>query len=248
MTTWTPGWVSGAVASWVPSAPPPVQLVPTVTLSGAGTPTPATPWSGKTPAGKVPTFSSSDYAQAMANLLPPGRAWPRTPGTNLMALMGALAPTYQRSGAVASQLVNDIFPATTVALLPDWENTLALPDTCTPLNPSTAQRRAAVLAKFIGVGGQSAPYFISIAAALGVVITITNFAPFRAGHSAVGTPLYGLAWAQTWAINAPLNTVTSFAVGISAAGDPLATWGNAEMQCRLSAIKPAHTVLLFQYS
>jgi uncharacterized protein YmfQ (DUF2313 family) len=211
-------------------------------------PTPATPWTGKTPAGKVPVFGAPDYAQAMANLLPRGGAWPRDPASNLAKLMGALAPTYQRSGAVAAQLVNDVFPATTTALIPEWEATLGLPDPCTAANPSTEQRRASILAKFIGVGGQSGPYFISIAAALGIVVTTTNYGPFRVGHSAVGTPLYGPAWAHTWAINAPLNTVASFAVGLSAVGDPLATWGNTELECRLNSIKPAHTILLFQYS
>lgn len=195
-----------------------------------------------------PVYSASDYAQAMARLLPRGRAWPQFESSTLISLLGALAPTYERSGVAAAQLIDDIFPRTTAAMIPEWEETLGLPDSCTPLNPSTEQRRAAILAKFIGAGGQSAPYFISVAAALGYTVTVTNHAPFRVGHDAVGEPLNGAAWAHTWTINAPLNSIAYFAVGRSAVGDPLASWGNAELQCRLSQIAPAHTVLLFAYS
>jgi uncharacterized protein YmfQ (DUF2313 family) len=195
----------------------------------------------------VPIFSADDYAAAMANLLPRGRAWPRDPDTNLMRLMGALAPTYQRNGATAAALVADIFPRTTTALIPEWEETLGLPDPCSPLNPTTEQRRAAILAKFIASGGQSAPYFISVAAALGYTITVTNYSPFRVGIDAVGSPLNGKDWAQTWAIGAGQTTVSYFAVGQSTVGDPLASWGNAILECRLKQIKPAHTILLFQY-
>lgn len=195
----------------------------------------------------APIFTASDYAQAMANLLPRGRAWSRDPDTNLMALMGALAPTYQRNGAAAAQLIVDIFPRTTTALIPEWEETLGLPDSCSPLNPTTEQRRAAVLAKFIASGGQSAPYFIGVAAALGYTITVTNYAPFRAGHNAAGDPANGTDWAQTWAVSAGATTVSYFAAGRSAAGDPLATWGNSILECRLRQIKPAQTILLFQY-
>lgn len=196
----------------------------------------------------VPIFSASDYASAMASLLPRGRAWPRDPDTNLMRLIGALAPTYQRNGATAAQLVADIFPRTTTALIPEWEETLGLPDPCTPLNPTTEQRRAAILAKFIGSGGQSAPYFISVAAALGYTVTVTNYSPFRVGTNAVGDHLNGADWAQTWAINSALTTVSYFAVGQSTVGDPLASWGNATLECRMNQIKPAHTVLQFHYS
>lgn len=36
-------------------------------------------------------------------------------------------------------------------------------------------------------------------------------------------------------------------VGKSAVGEPLRSWGNSEMQCRLGELAPAHTVLQFAY-
>lgn len=178
----------------------------------------------------VPAYTSADYAQAMANLLPRGPVWSRAPGSNMMALMGALAPTYVRSGAAAAQLIYDIFPATTDALLIEWEETLGLPDPCTPLDPSTAQRKAAVLAKFIGSGGQSADYFIAVAAALGYPITITE-----------------LSTAYHWQINAPTVNVSFFELGFGVCGDFFWTTGNDELECRIRQIMPAHTVLTFNF-
>lgn len=179
----------------------------------------------------VPTYSTDDYAQALANLLPRGPIWRRDPGSNMMALMGALAPTYERSGAAAAQLVFDIFPATTTDLLVEWEETLGLPDPCTPLGSTVQQRRAAVLAKFIGSGGQSIPYFISVAAALGYPITITELA----------TPYH-------WQINAPSVTVSYFELGFGVCGDYFWTVDNTELECRIRQIMPAHTVLTFNYN
>ena len=196
----------------------------------------------------APIYSASDYARAMSNLLPRGYAWPREPDTALMALMRALAPTYERNNAAAAALIVDIFPATTSTLLPEWEATLGLPDACTPPNPSTEQRVRAVVVKFIGGGGQSAAYFISVAAALGIEVTVTNFGVARADYSVAGDPDNSEAWAHTWAINAPLTTVQYALAGLASAGDPLATWGNAELECRLNAIKPAQGILLFFYS
>lgn len=197
---------------------------------------------------QAPTYSASDYAQAMTNLLPRGPAWSRDPGSNLAALMGALAPTYERSGAAAAQLIADIFPGTTTALIPEWEETLGLPDPCTPANPSLEQRRASVLAKFIGSGGQSIPYFISVAAALGFTITVTEFRPFTLGWSHLGTALAGPGWESVWQINAPTITASRFTLGHSDLGDPLWSIGNAELECRIRVIAPAHTILIFKYS
>ncbi len=196
----------------------------------------------------APIYSTSDYATAMGNLLPRGPVWSREPGSNMAALMGALAPTYQRSGSVAAALIADIFPSTTSNLMPEWEETLGLPDPCSPANPSTEQRRAAILAKFIGAGGQSTSYYIAVAAALGYTITITQYKPFRLGWNNIGDPLMGPGWESVWDVNAPTITASRFTLGRSALGDPFWTIGNTELECRIRAIAPAHTLVRFKYS
>lgn len=193
----------------------------------------------------TPIIPSADYSQELLDLMPRGAVWPRDPDSLLAALSKALGPTFNRIRDDASALLADIFPATTNALLTDWENSLGLPDPCTPLNPTTEQRRSAVLAKFISTGGQSIPYFTAVAAALGFPITVTEYGPFRVGFNRVGDPLGAPGVTYHWRITSPLLNPIFFRAGQSTAGDPLETIGNTEMPCRLMALKPAHTYLDF---
>lgn len=193
----------------------------------------------------IPPIPSADYSQEIMDLMPRGAVWPRDPDSMLVALSKALGPTFSRIRDDAGALVNDLFPATTNAMLTDWENSLGLPDECTPLNPTTEQRRAAVLAKFISTGGQSIPYFTAVAAALGFPITVTEYGPFRVGLNRVGDPLGAPGVTYHWQISSPSLNPIFFRAGLSTAGDPLETIGNTEMPCRLAKIKPAHTVLTF---
>ena len=193
-----------------------------------------------------PIFDDADYGQAMSRLLPPGRVWRTDTGATLIAALNALAPTYVRSAAAAAQVLIDASPATTQNLLVEWEESLGLPDPCTPLNPSLQQRAAAVRAKFGARGGLNIAYFVSLAAALGFTITITEFQPFRAGMPC-GSPDYGPAWAFVWQVNAPQVNTFRFAAGQSAAGDPLTSYDSQELICRITANKPAESTVIFVF-
>ena len=192
-------------------------------------------------------FGDQDYQQAMLRLLPKGRAWRSDAGSNLAAVLLALAPTYTRSTAAAAALLVDAFPETTLNLLPEWEASLGLPDPCLGPNPTLQQRQDGVRAKFAQRGGQSVAFFTAQAAAIGYPITVTQFAPFTVGQ-VVGLPLYGVAWAFAWQVNAPTFSVHYFEVGHDNVGEPLASWGNTTLQCELGRLAPAHTTLLFSYS
>jgi uncharacterized protein YmfQ (DUF2313 family) len=153
----------------------------------------------------------------------------------------------ERLNTRVNQLLTDAFPRLTHELLPEWEDSLGLPDPCIGEVSTTQERRAQVLAKLTGTGGQSKAYFIGYAADLGYTITIEEYSPFRMGQHGMGQPLGGHDWAHTWAVVAPATTVTPFTVGLSATGEPLQAWGNASLQCLLEEIAPAHTELLFVY-
>jgi len=62
----------------------------------------------------------------------------------------------------------------------------------------------------------------------------------RAASKAVEYPF-------AWRVNAPAVTITYAVAGRAAAGDPLASWGNKSLECRLSQMKPAESILLFGY-
>jgi uncharacterized protein YmfQ (DUF2313 family) len=106
---------------------------------------------------------------------------------------------------------------------------------------------AALVARIASRGGQSIAYYVSVAAALGYAITIAEFRQFRVSRSRVGDSLLGGPWLHTWRVNAPSVTMQSFRVGKSAVGEPLRSWGNSELECRLAQFAPAHTVLQFSY-
>lgn len=191
-------------------------------------------------------LTAADFAGALTRLLPRGPVWPREPDSTVAETMEALAPSFARSNARANFLVEDAFPANTTELLPEWEASLGLPDPCLGEAPTLAARRAEIVARLTGRGGQSRAYMIAYAARLGFTITITEFKAFCAGDP-VGSPDNGDAWGFVWQNNAPLNSYTFFLAGSSVAGEPLAEWGNTVLECEMRRIAPEHTILLFAY-
>lgn len=194
------------------------------------------------------SYSAADFTKALQNLIPRGAVWPRDAGSLLARVLGALAPTWARHTQRDNYLLQDAFPATAVEMLREWESALGLPDPCAGTSPTLQGRQAQVVARLTGVGGQSAPYYIAYAAKIGYAITITEYTPFRMGCMAMGHALGSADWAHTWAVNAPINTVVSFRMGLSGMGEALETWGNVVLQCQFSEVKPAHTLLNFIYS
>ncbi|MFX1675216.1 DUF2313 domain-containing protein [Paraburkholderia sp. A2WS-5] len=196
----------------------------------------------------APNLKAADFLKALQGLMPRGRVWPRDPDAVQTQVLSGLAPSYERSTARANYLLVDAFPATTYELLPEWESTLGLPDPCAGVAPTIAQRQAQVLARFVGVGGPTIQSLTQFASNLGYTVTITQFVEARAGQMRAGAPCCGTAWSYAWQVNAPLNTVTIATAGAMAAGDPLASWGNAVLECEMKAVMPAHTIPIFSYS
>lgn len=195
----------------------------------------------------VPNYQASDFVGAIHALMPRGIAWPKDPSSIMGQVIAGLAPTWVRHTQANNNLLVDAFPATAVQLLPEWESALGLPDPCAGESPTLAGRQQQVVARFTNSGGQSIPYFIAFAKTLGYSVTATEFTQFRVGQQAMGSPVANQDWGFTWQINSPLNTVSYFRTGQSNVGQPLASWGNAVLQCELTAIKPAHTYLNFAY-
>lgn len=187
----------------------------------------------------------SSLAAQLRLLLPP-EAYDGTAPV-LSALLTAEANALGDSLGSGDRMYDSIWPETGSAL-DEWERVLGLPDTCVK-NESLAvrQRIAAVMAKLNGLGGQSKAFFIQLAASLGYSITITEFKPARAGIAVAGDAVNGAGWTSTWMINAEQVNVFVAKAGSAAAGEALAVWGNKLLECRMSAMQPAHTTLIFSY-
>lgn len=165
----------------------------------------------------------------------------------LSAVIEAEAAALVLAEQATDQVYATIFPDTGAGLV-DWERVLALPDPCLAgTQQSTQQRVQAVVSKLRAQGGQSKAFFIALAKSLGYDITITTFRPARAGEARADDPVYGGDWDYTWRVNAPEETVTYASAGVTSADDPVAYWGNKQLECRLSQVKPAESILLFGY-
>ncbi len=194
-------------------------------------------------------LTDADYLQQLQALLPPGPAWPVDPDATTTRLLASLAQELARVDGRALQLLEEADPRTVGELFADWERVAGLPDACAEAfggTQSIAQRRAALIGQLTTLGGQSAAYYIGLAAALGYAITITEFKPHDVLDD-VNAAITGQAWAFAWQVNSAINTVTDFTVEGSA-DEALASWGNSLLECVIKRVAPAHTAVLFSYT
>lgn len=196
----------------------------------------------------APDYTAQDFTQSLLGLMPRGLVWnPDIQGVQAETL-ALCAPTIQRVWNRATNLLVDAFPSTTYELLAEWENTLGLPDSCTGQLPTIQQRVQAVVAKLLAGGGQSVAYFISIAATLGLTISIQQYAPSRVGVMKMGDPLMGEAWAFHWQVTVfGQQTTYYFRMGQSVMGEALQTWATTPIECMFRKLMPAHTTVSFEY-
>lgn len=193
-------------------------------------------------------YSVNEYTAAIQSLMPGGLVWPKISGGVQTSTLRALARSYQRSDEDARDLLDAAFPSTATAMLPEWEATLGLPDLCAIGEiDSMIQRQRAVVSKLFGIGGQSVDYFIRVAAALGYTISITQYRQACTGMAVCGDAINGEEWPFTWLITSPETTINYAQCSLTYCGDPLRTWGNKQLECRLAVLNPSHTILKFGY-
>jgi uncharacterized protein YmfQ (DUF2313 family) len=191
--------------------------------------------------------TAAEYKQQFKALLPPGRLWDslRREGSVADDFWAAQAEEFARVDQRADDLLAEANPRTAFEMLPDWENRAGLPDVCAGSLATLQQRRNAVVQKLISVGGQSRPYFIALAAALGYEITIDEFEPFTC-ESDCDQPIYDEDWRFAWRVNAPEETIIEFTCE-SPCEEPLRVWGNELLECTIREICHSHRNVLFGY-
>ncbi len=196
-------------------------------------------------------MTSADYLSQLQALLPPGSGLSKHPASNLTALLAAFADVLAEVDAAFNALYDEADPTTTTQLLTDWERIAALPDPAAGSDyQSVAERRAWLMSRLTGVGGQSAAYFIDLAAQLGTTISITEFSPWGCGFGQCGRdPISGDGTvAMLWRVNMPVPPTYFFQAGLSQCGDPLGYCKTGVIEALFQRWKPAHTTLIFNYS
>ncbi|SBW12027.1 conserved hypothetical protein [uncultured Alphaproteobacteria bacterium] len=187
----------------------------------------------------------AEYLAQAQRLLPAGSVWPRHPEAVLTQMLTGVAQFLARVDADATAFVDEMDPRTTTAWITDWERITALPDLCSGEAGTLSERRDQVVARLIASGGQSIPYFVSVAAALGYAITVEEHVTLTCVDPCDGC-LNPWPWPRTWTVHAPAETIREMPCD-GASDEPLRIWGNHPLECTLSRWKPAHTNVLFAY-
>jgi uncharacterized protein YmfQ (DUF2313 family) len=175
------------------------------------------------------------YARQLKQLLPRGALWWFDPGSWLSTLLIAIGDELARVDGRGEALVEEWDPRTALETLPDWERVLGLPEGAAALSSVTAERQAAAARKLAARGGQTAAYFVELAARLGFVVTVVETV------------------AHTWRMDVDLSGSTAtvvfseFRAGTARAGDRVANRSVAELEYVINRAKPAHTAVLFAY-
>lgn len=195
-------------------------------------------------------MTAADYLAQLQALLPSGDAWPRAADATLTKLLSAFADELAAADMRATDVLNESDPRTASELLIDWEMAAGLPDPCVAASgaiQTVEQRRAALVAKLTSLGGQSAEYFIGLAAALGYPgATIDEYRPFNCNGNCNGA-LSSEADRFCWQINLP-SAGGTFPMNCGSPCDsPLSAWGDEPVECRLQRLKPAHTDVIIAY-
>ncbi len=205
------------------------------------------PAAAVSPAQAAPALDEDAFLGLLQNLLPRGRAWPREADAILTQLLRGLGKRQEAIHSRQLDLLFDAFPSQAAELLPEWEETLGLPDPCAGTDVTFAARQAHVAAHTANRGGQSVPYLVAYAADLGYQITITEFTPSRFGMR-FGGCFRDSDWANALQINAPPETVHYFHFGADRFGDYFGQWGNAVLECEIRRVAPGQAVLIFSYA
>jgi uncharacterized protein YmfQ (DUF2313 family) len=205
--------------------------------------------------------SGEHYATQFISLLPQGQAWPRAPDSILVRVCNGLSQYWETVDSRAGDLLErESDPRQTVELLSDWETAFGLPDPCFQEPLTIADRQRVLVQRMTLLGAQSRAWFVDVAAQLGYHIRIGEYAPWMVGVSQCGTtlddngdPRWEIAEAEIrfyWKIHVDQASLSWFRAASGECGvDPHLIIGLAtDLECILNRWKPAHTLIIYDYS
>jgi uncharacterized protein YmfQ (DUF2313 family) len=205
--------------------------------------------------------SGDDYATQFIGLLPQGQAWPRAPDSILAQACNGLSQYWGVvDGRAGDLLERESDPRQTVELLPDWETAFGLPDPCFQEPLTIADRQSVLVQRMTLLGAQSRAWFIEVAEWLGYHIRIGEYAPWMVGISRCGETadeLEHFRWEIAapeirfyWKVHVDRARLSWFRASSGVCGvDPHLIIGLAtDLECVLNRWKPAHTLIIYDYS
>lgn len=182
-------------------------------------------------------------------LSPPGAAFPRARSSNWARALAPLAGEHALIEAEAEAMLVEVDPRRATRLLPDYERVLG-DDPC--LGPAAelplSIRQQLAHQRWTNRGGATPAFFVALAAAVDVAITVTESEAFEAGVATAGMELVPEAGRFEWVVSLPAPTVLiEFEAGVAEAGTPLGDFVPSPVECLIRAAAPAHTTVYFNY-
>ncbi len=195
------------------------------------------------------SYSQAAYLSQLQALLPRGPAWPRHADSVITGLLSAWSDEFARLDLRAEQLLEETDPRSAYELLGDWEGVLGLPDPCTAAATTIPARRLIAWRKLAFQAGQTPAFYIALAASLGFAVEIHEFDPDVDDFDAsLTTAIAGGRYRYVWRVHVLNGGDFSY----FRAGDPVEqrlVEGEVaiDVECIITAAKPAHTHVIFTY-
>lgn len=173
-------------------------------------------------------FSSDEYRQLLASLLPAGKAWQVKSGKNIYDLFQAFADEFAEVDTRSDELREEADPQTTSELLEDWERVLGFPDGCTLVTGTDQERIDNIVNRLKEIGRSlTLSFFEDIADNFGINIIIEEPHPFRLGSSGMGNAIRDPDFQYVWRVYVPSGV------------------DYEQLECIFNDLKPAHTNVFF---
>lgn len=195
------------------------------------------------------TIGAAAYHAQLLALLPSGPAWPRSPDSELGRLLAAWAEEFARVEERVALLLTEYDPRTAYELISEWEAALGLPDPCASAVTSLPARQLNVWRKLAFAAGQTPAFYIDLAAALEFEIEIHEFDPNVDDYDpSLAAEVAAGRWRHIWRVHV-LNAgdFTFFRFGDSFGGRFVEGDAAVDLECIITAAKPAHTHVIFTY-
>lgn len=190
---------------------------------------------------------TANYQAQLQALLPPGRVFNGEPDTEIAQYLELLAGWFSDLDARAQNLLTEMDPRSTSELLGEWEESLALPDSCTTGVSAVVERRRDVVAKLTDHGGARIARYIGLATAMGYGSATTK----RLGPATCRGKCNAALWEPearfAWVMALGSGTKITIATAASKCNEALRSGGDAVLECVIGRENPVVADVYFDY-
>lgn len=190
-----------------------------------------------------------DYTLQLKQLHPRGKLWDSLLRDDSIysKLLKGIATEFSRIGDHAADLIDEADPRSTVELLSDWEQAVAIPGDCGYLSATIAARQQILTSKVVEQASDNNQELIDIAELLGFApATITEYESHSVDLT-VDAPIYSEDWRFAIKLSAKEKPVIAFTVQSTVDESLGEELPRTQLECAINKMAPAHCVVIFEY-